>query len=274
MVSKSDDKSPDAPAAAPRGWLRATIVASLAIAFVGAAIGFVAFLSLLRGAEVKPERNADGIVVLTGGSSRVSDAMELLAGGYGKRLLISGVHPTNAASDISRSLPDNHQLLRCCVDLDRSAVNTRSNAAETRRWAHDRGFKSLIVVTSNYHMPRAIVELSHAMPDIQLIPFAVVGEKWRDEPWWTSGATLRLLLSEYVKYVAAEVRVRLADFGLDLPDLADQPAGAPSGAQTGDGSSQLIQGIPWFRSSCVRWSTTCCSMCCWCSGISLPFPPS
>ena len=90
------------------------------------------------------------------------------------------------------------------------------------------GTHTLIVVTSNYHMPRAIVELSHAMPDIQLIPFAVVGEKWRDEPWWTSGATLRLLLSEYVKYVAAEVRVRLADFGLDLPDLADQPAGSPS----------------------------------------------
>ena len=163
---------------------------------------------------------------VTGGSSRVSDAMELLAGGYGKRLLISGVYPTTAASDISRSLPDNQSLLGCCVDLDRSAVNTRSNAAETRRWAHDRGFKSLIVVTSNYHMPRAIVELSHAMPDIQLIPFAVVGEKWRDEPWWTSGATLRLLLSEYVKYVAAELRVRLADVGLDLPDLADQPAGA------------------------------------------------
>jgi uncharacterized SAM-binding protein YcdF (DUF218 family) len=165
--------------------------------------------------------------VLTGGSSRVSDAMELLAGGYGKRLLISGVHPTNAASDISRTLPDNHSLLRCCVDLDRSAVNTRSNAAETRRWVKDRGFKSLIVVTSNYHMPRAIVELSHAMPDVALIPFAVVGEKWRDEPWWTSGATLRLLLSEYVKYVAAEVRVRLADIGIDFaPDFADQPSGS------------------------------------------------
>ncbi|MDO9563009.1 MAG: YdcF family protein, partial [Bradyrhizobium sp.] len=55
----------------------------------------------------------------------------------------------------------------------------------------------------------------------------VVGDTWRDEPWWTSGATLRLLLSEYVKYIAAEVRVRLADLGLDLPDLADPPAGAP-----------------------------------------------
>jgi uncharacterized SAM-binding protein YcdF (DUF218 family) len=224
MSAQPDDKAPDARVAPPRGWLRATVVVALAAIFVGAAIGFVGFLSQLRGAEIRPDRKADGIVVLTGGSSRVSDAMELLAAGYGKRLLISGVHPTSAASDISRSLPDNHSLLRCCVDLDRSAVNTRSNAAETRRWAYERGFKSLIVVTSNYHMPRAIVEMSHAMPDIRLIPFAVVGDKWREEPWWTSGVTLRLLLSEYVKYVAAEVRVRLADAGLDqTPGLADQP---------------------------------------------------
>ena len=230
MSSKPDDEATDAPLAAPRGWLRATLVVALGSVFVAAAIGFVGFLSQLRGAEAAPAGHADGIVVLTGGSSRVSDAMELLAGGYGKRLLISGVHPTNGASDISRSLPDNQSLLGCCVDLDRSAVNTRSNAAETRRWAHERGFTSLIVVTSNYHMPRAIVELSHAMPDIRLIPFAVVGEKWRDEPWWTSGATVRLLLSEYVKYVAAEVRVRLADAGLDLaPELADHPAGSPPG---------------------------------------------
>ena len=227
MRLQSNDRSLNAPIVAPRGWVRATIVAALAIVFVGGAIGFVGFLSQLRGAEVRPASNADGIVVLTGGSSRVSDAMELLAGGYGKRLLISGVHPTNAASDISRSLSDNQSLLSCCVDLDRSAVNTRSNAAQTRRWAHDRGFKSLIVVTSNYHMPRAIVELSHAMPDVALIPFAVVGDKWRDEPWWTSGATLRLLLSEYAKYVAAEVRVRLADLGLEMsPEIADQPTGS------------------------------------------------
>src|SRR5450432_3554125 len=231
MTLATDQNPPES--AKPLTSLRAALVGLLALLFVGAAIGFVGFLSQLRGAEIKPAGKADGIVVLTGGSSRVSDAMELLAGGYGRRLLISGVHPTNAASDISRSLSgnqslsDNQSLLDCCVDLDHSAVNTRSNAAETRRWAHERGFKSLIVVTSNYHMPRAIVELSHAMPDIALIPFAVVGDKWRDEPWWTSGATFRLLLSEYVKYVAAELRVRLADAGLDLvPELADQPTGS------------------------------------------------
>jgi uncharacterized SAM-binding protein YcdF (DUF218 family) len=224
-MSESDERKQDAAAKRPRGWLRAAIVGTLALGFVGAGVGFIAFLSLLRGAEIRPARNADGIVVLTGGSSRVSDALELLAAGYGKRLLISGVHPTNDMHDISRTVPpDSHKLLNCCVDLDHSAINTRSNAAETRRWARERGFTSLIVVTSNYHMPRAIVELSHAMPDATLIPFAVVGDKWRDEPWWTSGATLRLLLSEYAKYVAAEVRVRLAAV---VPDVNDPPVGAP-----------------------------------------------
>lgn len=226
MRLHSDDEAIKRPHAR-RGGPSAFLGLALAGLFAVATVGFVGFLAQLRGTEAEPAGRADGIVVLTGGSSRVSDAMELLAGGYGTRLLISGVHPTSAASDISRSLSDNQSLLNCCVDLDRSAVNTRSNAAETRRWAHERHFKSLIVVTSNYHMPRAIVELSHAMPDIRLIPFAVVSEKWRDKSWWSSGATLRLLLSEYVKYVAAELRVHLADAGLELtPELADHPDGS------------------------------------------------
>jgi uncharacterized SAM-binding protein YcdF (DUF218 family) len=224
MTSPTDAQSPNLP----RGWLRAVVVSTIAFAFVGAAAGFVAFLAQLRGAEIAPDRRADGIVVLTGGSSRVSDAMELLAAGYGRRLLISGVHPTSTASDISRTLPENQSFMRCCVDLDRTAVSTRGNAAEARRWAQERGFKSLIVVTSNYHMPRALAEFAHAMPETTLIPFAVVGDKWREEPWWTSASTLRLLLSEYVKYLAAEVRVRLEDFGIDLsPEVSEQPAGFP-----------------------------------------------
>lgn len=228
MVPETDDSLPKTPPLHVRaGRLFAALVAALAIVFVMAAVGFVGFLAQLRGTEAKPERQADGIVVLTGGASRVSDAVDLLAGGYGKRLLISGVHPTNDASDISRSLPESKSFINCCVDLDHSAINTRSNAEQTKRWVHERGFKSVIVVTSNYHMPRAIVELSHAMPDIDLIPYAVVGEKWRDEPWWTSAPVLRLLLFEYVKYVAAEIRVRLADVGLDLLPDTEAPNGSP-----------------------------------------------
>src|SRR5579871_1858202 len=229
MTSPSDDISPNAPSRATRGRLRATFLFALAAIAAAAGIGFVVFASCLRGAETRPARQADGIVVLTGGSSRVSDAMELLAAGYGKRLLISGVHPTSTASDISRSVQESQTWFNCCVDLDHSAVSTRSNASETRRWAHERGFKSLIVVTSNYHMPRAIVELSHAMPDISLIPYAVVGDKWREEPWWTGGTTFRLVLSEYAKYLAAELRVHLADLGIDvsLDPFEPAPGSAP-----------------------------------------------
>jgi uncharacterized SAM-binding protein YcdF (DUF218 family) len=204
----------------------------LVVVLAAASFGFAWFLSQVSSTEIKPSQTADGIVVLTGGSSRVSDAMELLASGYGKRLLISGVHPTNGFNDIQRSLPDSQRLLACCVDLDRSAVNTRSNATETRRWAVERGFQSLIVVTSNYHMPRAIVELSGAMPEIKLIPFSVIGDKWREEPWWTSGAALRLLLSEYAKFLFAELRLALG--GLDpgdSPDISDvAPVAKPATA--------------------------------------------
>src|SRR5579859_2515602 len=227
MTTQSDDRSPNASSRAPRRGLRAIVAIPLALV-AAIVLGFIGFLAQLRNTETRPERPADGIVVLTGGASRVSDGIELLAAGYGKRLLISGVHRTSTMGEISRTVQESQALFACCVDLDRSAVNTRSNAAETRRWVRERGFKSLIVVTSNYHMPRAIVELSHAMPGITLIPYAVVGDKWREEPWWSNGGTLRLVLSEYVKYVAAEVRVRLADAGFDVTREAnDGPPATP-----------------------------------------------
>lgn len=187
--------------------------------------GFVWFLSQIKSEEDRPTVRADGIVVLTGGSSRVADALELLNNGYGRRLLISGVHWTNGRADISRSLQESPALMNCCVDLDRSAINTRSNASETRRWARDRSLHSLIVVTSNYHMPRALVELSHAMPDVTLVPYPVIGDKWNEEPWWTSGAAARLLASEYLKYLTACVRVHV-DFLIKAHEAEPAPAEA------------------------------------------------
>lgn len=197
---------------APRGSRLRVAVRVLVLAIVILAAGFGWFIAQLRSAEESPQAHADGIVVLTGGSSRVSDAIELLANGYGKRLLISGVHWANGSEDISRRLPDSQPLLACCVDLDRSAINTRSNATETQRWVRERGFHSLIVVTSNYHMPRALFELSHAIPDVKLIPYVVIGDKWREEPWWRSGAAARLLLSEYAKFLVAGVRIHLNEW--------------------------------------------------------------
>jgi uncharacterized SAM-binding protein YcdF (DUF218 family) len=188
-------------------------VSRLTAVLVGAgvvlvALGFLGFLWRLPAEEAGFNRKADGIVVLTGGAERVTDAIELLAAGSGQRLLISGVHPATRPEEISKLNPDYERIVRCCVDLDRAARNTLGNAQGTRRWVKERGFGSLIVVTSSYHMPRAMIELEHQLPTVTLIPFPVVTEKLRTEPWWSSGATMKLVFTEYLKYVAAWVRIR------------------------------------------------------------------
>ena len=191
-------------------------------------VGFFVFLWLLPNEEVVLNRNADGIVVLTGGTSRVTDALELLAAGRGKRLLITGVNPGTTTADIAHQVAGFDRLLSCCVDLDYSAVNTLGNAVETRRWAIGRGFHSLVIVTSAYHMPRALAEISHQLPDVTLIPFPVVSDRLRIEPWWSNGNTTRLVLSEYFKYLFAHVRMRFdsASVETERTRLADAVLGA------------------------------------------------
>ena len=171
-------------------------------------VGFVRFVNSMPITETPPSRNADGIVVLTGAAFRISDALALLAEGHGKRLLISGVNPATRAQEISRLMPEHQRWFSCCVDLDRSAVNTIGNAVETKRWMMSRGFLSLIVVTSNFHMPRALAELAHQLPGITLVPYAVISDRVRVETWWNNPSTAKLLLSEYVKYLAAPIRHR------------------------------------------------------------------
>ena len=171
--------------------------------------GFGWFTAQLPAEEVAFDRKADGIVALTGAASRIPDAIELLASGHGRRLLITGVHRATSAREISRLMPLNQNAFACCVDLDRSALNTLGNAIEAKRWVQQHGFRSLIVVTSDYHMPRAMVELGHQLPEVTLIPFPVISEKIKSEPWWSSAITTRLLFSEYLKYLFAVVRMRL-----------------------------------------------------------------
>ena len=215
--SNSDDSTAGVPRAAersaraPRSLLRrlgwsTLVLCSAAVLVLG--LGFLWFVWRVPADEIALDRNADGIVALTGGASRIADAIELLASGRGKRLLISGANRATNSNEISRLNPEFERWVRCCVDFDRS-VNTLGNAIETKRWAESRGFRSLIVVTSNYHMPRALAEISHQLPDVLLVPFPVVTVRQRAEPWWSGGARARLMFSEYVKYIFAKLRMGL-----------------------------------------------------------------
>jgi len=186
-----------------------TVLLAVCLAALLFASGFYWFVQQMPLVELSPTRNADGIVVLTGGALRISDALELLSSGHGRRLLISGVNRTTRSYEIARLVPEHQRWFSCCVDLGHAATNTIGNAVETRRWVEDRGFKSLIVVTANYHMPRAMVEVSHELPDVALVPYAVVSDRVKVDGWWDNPSTARLLFLEYLKYIVARVRMVL-----------------------------------------------------------------
>ncbi|HEX2725701.1 MAG TPA: YdcF family protein [Beijerinckiaceae bacterium] len=181
-------------------------VVAFAMAMLG---GFYAFVSSIDRYERNPTARTDAIVALTGGAQRVGDAIDLLAKGYAGRLLISGVNERTGRDEIARLNPGQRRLLDCCVDLDYRARNTIGNAIETRRWMRDHGFRSLIVVTSNYHMPRTLTELDHVLPGVRKVPYPVVTGSVDLDGWWREPGTAKLLAYEYAKFLAVWFRTRI-----------------------------------------------------------------
>ena len=166
-------------------------------------IGFVVFAMSLDREQREPYGTADGIVVLTGGVSRIDHAMKLLAQRRAKRVLITGVYVATTKEELKKLASEGDQYFSCCVDLDKDARNTIDNATETSEWVALNKYGSVIVVTSNYHMPRALAELGRALPGVELIPYSVVDNNVHLDRWWEYPGSTKLLLSEYLKYLPA-----------------------------------------------------------------------
>lgn len=185
------------------------VIGGIAAACWVLALGFIVFaMNVMRAPGGLPEK-ADGIVVLTGGQLRIKEAAELLKQNLGGRLLISGVNTQTGQSDLIRISGLDAKKFQCCVDLGYTALDTTGNASETRTWATANQYKSLIVVTSNYHMPRSLVELSRVLPDTKLIPHAVTPVTFNHEAWWLSPITARNLVAEYLKFLPSAARFAL-----------------------------------------------------------------
>ena len=181
--------------------------------------------------------NADGIVALTGAASvRIEAAVQLLENGKAQRLLVSGVNPDVTRPELQAVAHDFGRAFNCCVDLGFHAENTQGNARETAGWAAYHHYRSLIVVTSDYHIPRAMLELRAAMPGVTLYPYPVADAGLDAHHWWRTGESARRMAMEYCKYLAILAREGLLHFGgakhapLVKPVGTDAPANAVAGA--------------------------------------------
>ena len=191
-------------------------------------IGFIVFANSIEHEQRKPQQTADGIAVLTGGVARIDQAMKLLAEGKAKRVLITGVNRTTTKEELKDLASQGDQYFACCVDIDKEARNTIDNATETSEWVALHHYGSIIVVTSNYHMPRALAELGRAMPGVVLIPYSVGDNNVHLDRWWSYPGTTKLLLSEYLKYLPALGRLGATNLvRVLLPGGDTVAAGAP-----------------------------------------------
>ncbi len=181
------------------------LFAAVILALVWGA-GLLVFVAELPRPANRQPAPADGVVVFTGGGDRVASAMALLNDGAGKRLLISGVNPNVTRPVMAEMWPGEPALFDCCVDLGLEARSTEGNASELGDWTRANGYKSLILVTSEYHMPRALIEARDRLPDVAITPYAVASGHLgaRGRPY--SAAGWKRIGGEYAKYLAARAK--------------------------------------------------------------------
>jgi len=178
------------------------------------AIGLVTFIRQLPAPTTGTPPASDGVVVYTGGGgARISAGMEIFSNGAGESLLISGVHPNTSRSRLSELWPGPAALFDCCVDLGREALTTEGNAKEADDWVSARNYDSIILVTSDYHMPRAIAATKAQMPDTVITPYPVASGYLNSEQRPVSINAWRKLAGEYTKFLLARVKAFFSSFG-------------------------------------------------------------
>lgn len=187
-----------------RWTLRATTAAAAAgTLWLG---GFLWFALTLPERVADPDTPTDAIVVLTGGSERLSTGIALLRDGKARKLFVSGVYRGVEVAELLRLSRQTPQEVECCIVLGYAADNTEGNAVETAAWMAREGFTSLRLVTGSYHMRRSLLEFRGAMPAVRMVPHPVFPGAVRLRDWWRWPGTAHLIATEYMKYLVALAR--------------------------------------------------------------------
>ncbi len=203
-----------------------TLAALLVIALIWAA-GLFAFAERVQESTPQSEPAvADGIVALTGANSneRIAAAVQLLAERKGRRVLVSGVNRDVSREQLRIASGSVRRLYDCCVDLGFTAADTVGNARETAEWAKAMRYQRLTIVTSDYHMPRAMLELRAVLrpPATMLQTYAVPTAALKTHSWWRSPGAVRLMVVEYSKYLAILGREAVLGLGPRAGSAAPQ----------------------------------------------------
>lgn len=208
-----------------RGW---RLAAGVAVAAVAVAVlwtaGLFRFAGLVPTQVADATRKTDGIVVLTGGSDRLGEGLELLSRGLAGKLFVSGVYQGVDVRQLLQMVKRNPADLENRIGIG-NATNTAGNAAETTAWMRREGYRSLRLVTAAYHMPRSLLEFRYMMPEVELLPHPVFPENVKHDRWWAWPGTAGLMISEYNKYLLAGARHWLGRL------LMDTAGGAPAAGQ-------------------------------------------
>ena len=197
-------------------------LASLLVVLLMWAAGLMEFADrIVRLTPPDEPAPADGVIALTGGSDlRLQAAADLLEGGKGKRLLLSGVNRRATRGDLWNVTGAAKPLFDCCVDLGFTAADTLGNARESAQWANSMGYRKLILVTADYHMPRAMIELRSAMPGAIITAYPVATPTLDARHWAATSLGARRMIVEYCKYLAILTR----EAALGVGGEADAPA--------------------------------------------------
>jgi len=175
--------------------------------------GLVVFEGYIQSLQNTPNeqmaRRAEAIVVLTGGNERLKEGLDLLRDeNYASRLYISGVGQGVTIDDVFFAAGYSEEDVikyQTQVTLG-DAKDTYENAQEIAQWTLTHQFDTVRLVTSNYHMPRSLLELRSRLPKIEIIPHVVSPKHVRLDQWWYYPGTRDLIISEYHKYIGATIR--------------------------------------------------------------------
>lgn len=176
------------------------------------AIGLTIFVGHIPSVSTGVAPQGDAIVVYTGGGARLTAAMSLFQDGEKERLLISGVHPDTTRARIAEMWTGDAAQFNCCVDLGHAARTTEGNAAELAEWARTHEFRNVVLVTSDYHMPRAMAATQTGAPAVTITPYVVSSGYLDDNGRPSSINAWRVLAGEYSKYLLAEAKAVIASF--------------------------------------------------------------